>query len=272
MIVFPNGKINIGLNIVGKRTDGFHDLESVFYPVPIRDALEVVPADQFRFSAYGHPIPGKKDENLCLLASKSVQKLYPDLDEIEIILYKNIPMGAGLGGGSSDGACTLKLLNQYYELNLTDMQLLELASELGSDCPFFIYNKPSWVRGRGEMISTIDLDLSSFSILLVYPDIHIDTAWAFSQITPKFPSVPIVELVKRPLAEWKSSVTNDFELPVFNKFPPLASIKNKLYEAGALYASMTGSGSTIYGIFEKNVIPSISFDQNFRVDVINELK
>lgn len=271
MIVFPNGKINIGLNIIAKRTDGFHDLESVFYPVPIRDVLELVPADQFRFTTYGLPVPGKKEENLCVRAHKSIQKLFPDLDEIEINLFKNIPLGAGLGGGSSDGAYTLKLLNQYYGLNLSNEQLQKLASGLGSDCAFFIENKPAWIRGKGEMIETIDFDLSPFSIMLVHPGIHIDSGRAFSQIVPKAPEKRILDLVKQPIREWKSSVINDFELPVFKEFPILASIKNRMYEEGALYASMTGSGSTIYAIFEKNAIPSISFDQNIRIDIIKEL-
>ncbi|HEX4849166.1 MAG TPA: 4-(cytidine 5'-diphospho)-2-C-methyl-D-erythritol kinase, partial [Puia sp.] len=147
MIVFPNGKINIGLNIIAKRDDDYHDLESVFYPVPTRDVLEVTPANQFQFSTYGIPVPGLKEKNLCIRAFSSLQRLFPELDEVEIILYKNIPPGAGMGGGSSDGAFALKLLNLYYNLNLSDDQLRKLASELGSDCPFFIQNGPAWVQG-----------------------------------------------------------------------------------------------------------------------------
>ncbi|SRR5579871_4679867 len=268
MLSFPNGKINLGLHIVGKREDGYHNIETVFYPFPIHDVVEIIRSEKFTISISGSAVEGNAHDNLCVKAYLLLKDNFPQISPVNIYLHKSIPIGAGLGGGSADGAFTLMLLNRLFQLNLSTGQLIGYASQLGSDCPFFIVNKPSFASGRGEILKEIQLDLSGYSFLLVHPDIHIHTSWAFSQprISEKYSSIK--EIIAQPIFTWKEKLANDFEKVVFEKYPELKIIKEQLYSAGALYASMTGSGSAFYGIFEKNNIPSISFENNFGVFAI----
>jgi len=268
MILFPNCKINIGLNIIRKRPDGYHDLESVFYPIPLKDIIEIVPAESFQFNISSGSIPGDHLNNSCVKAYQYLKEAFPDLPGVNMYLYKNIPTGAGLGGGSADGAFMLRLLNDKFNLNLTTDQLIDYALRIGSDSPFFILNKPAFVSGRGEYIEHFPLDLSLHTFVLVHPGIHISTSWAFSKIKPGKPGQPLREILQQPIKTWQHLLTNDFETPVFTAYPFLSDIKKKLYESGALYASMTGSGSSFYGVFEKNAVPSFSYDPNFRVDIL----
>lgn len=275
MLIFPNCKINIGLNIVGRRDDGYHDLETIFYPIyKLPDAIEILPQaknsqsiteesanfsthsrftiDDSRLIDYqfsGLAIEGNTESNLCFKAYHLLKKDFPQLPPIHLCLHKTIPMGAGLGGGSADGAFTLRLLNQKFHLKLLTSQLLDYALQLGSDCPFFILNKPCFAWGRGEMLETISLNLSGYSIILIHPGIHVSTAQAFAGITPTQPVNSVQEAILQPIETWQENVTNDFEKKVFEQHPFLHQIKNRLYETGALYASMSGSGSTIYGIY-----------------------
>jgi 4-diphosphocytidyl-2-C-methyl-D-erythritol kinase len=265
MICFPNGKINLGLHVSGKRQDGYHDIETIFYPIAINDAVEVVPATQSGISLSGLPLDGKTNDNLCMKAYAMLKTDFPDLPPVNIFLHKVIPAGAGLGGGSADGAFTILALDKLFELNLSKAQRLHYALHLGSDCPFFVINKPCYASGRGEILEPIDLDLSRYSFIIVYPYIHISTSWAFSEVKPDQKSRALKEIIAKPVSYWKEDLKNDFEEPVFFKHPNLKLIKEKLYMYGALYASMTGSGSCVFGIFEKNHLPLMSFEYNFSV-------
>ena len=260
MIVFPHAKINLGLSIISRRPDGFHNLETVFYPIPIRDALEIVPSDKNLFFQTGLKIPGNQDDNLVLKACRLLEKHYPHIKQLEIHLHKAIPQGSGLGGGSSDAAETLYLINRCLDLKISSNKLSAYATELGSDCPFFMQSDPCFATGRGEILEPLSLDISNYSMLLVHPDIRINTAWAFSRVSPSIPKYNLKESILKPVHEWTHTISNDFELPVFEVHPKLKIIKNRLYDAGAIYASMTGSGSTIYGIFKKSAIPEIAFE------------
>src|SRR5215831_14803492 len=255
MITFPNCKINIGLNIIQKRDDGYHDLESVFYPLNICDALEIINTKEtstVQFSSTGLDINGTGQNNLCVKAYKLLKKDFPELPAIKMYLNKTVPVGAGLGGGSSDAAFTLMLLDKKFRLNLSQEQLRNYALQLGSDCPFFVINKPCFVQGKGEVLEEIDLALSDYSFLLVNPGIHIGTKWAFSKIQPRIPDHSVREIVQRPIETWKEELINDFEAPMMQYYPQLKSIKQNLYESGALYAGMSGSGSTFFGIFSSS--------------------
>jgi 4-diphosphocytidyl-2-C-methyl-D-erythritol kinase len=260
MLFFPNAKINLGLNVLRRREDGYHDLETAFYPVPLKDVLEIVRtgAEVTGFTAYGNPIPGDPAANLCLKAWELLRNEFPTLPPIHIHLYKNIPIGAGLGGGSSDGAWTLIALNRQFRLGLTRQQLLEYAARLGSDCPFFLLNEPCLGTGRGHQLQPISVDLTGFSIALVDPGIHISTATAFSLCTPGEHKTPISTILSRPVPEWRKDLINDFEEPVFHLHPELREIKKILYDTGAVYASLTGSGSSFFGIFAKHRGPNAS--------------
>jgi len=250
MLKFPNAKINIGLNITAKRADGYHDIESCFYPIPLQDALEVIPSSALKFSSTGIPIPGIQNDNLVLKAYELLNADY-ELTPLEIILHKNIPMGAGMGGGSADGAVMLTLLNEYFKLNISNIELQKYALQLGSDCPFFIENQPKLVSGRGEVFGSTSLDLSGYYLALIYPNIHISTAEAYSGIKPTQSKISVKEAVENyQIADWKELLKNDFEEGLFVKYPQLQEIKTRLYNSGAIYASMTGSGSTIFGLFE----------------------
>lgn len=256
MIIFPNCKLNLGLNVIRKREDGYHDLETFFYPVDIYDVLEVITATgkdskAVEFAITGLDVNGDEQDNLCIKAYKLLKKDFPDLPSIKMHLHKAIPMGAGLGGGSADAAFTLLLLNKKFQLNLSPQQLMNYAFQLGSDCPFFIINKPSFAQGRGEVLEQINCDLSSYQFLIVNPGIHIGTKWAFSKIQPVMPQQSIKQIIQQPVETWKEILTSDFEKPVTQYYPQLKSLKEKLYEFGALYAAMTGSGSTFFGIYPK---------------------
>lgn len=250
MIAFPNAKINLGLNIIGKRDDGYHDIESCFYPIPWHDALEVMEANSFTFHAYGIPIPGDVSTNLCIKAYEVLQEDY-DFPPVEIHLVKNIPMGAGLGGGSADGAFTLKLINDLFELKITNDQLEAYALQLGSDCPFFIQNKPALAKGRGEELEEIPVALSGYYLAIQNPGIHISTKEAYEGIILRHHKTGIAEILNNPIQDWKKDLKNDFESSLFPKHPTIVELKEYLYEQGASYASMTGSGSTVYGLFKE---------------------
>lgn len=255
MITFPNCKINLGLNIISKRADGFHNLETVFYPVALKDVLEIVKQQHetngVEFTSTGLAVDGDVNNNLCLKAYHILKKDFPPLPAIRMHLHKAIPMGAGLGGGSADGAFTLKLLNEKFGLNLSTEQLIDYSVQLGSDCPFFILNQPCFAEGRGEKLQPINLNLSAYQFLIINPGIHINTGWAFSQIQPKQPAKSIKDIIDQSILTWKDELINDFEEPVFNIHPEIKGIKENLYSQGAVYASMTGSGSTVFGIFTK---------------------
>ena len=271
MLVFPNCKINLGLHILGKREDGFHNLETVFYPVPFRDALESIPSTntEIEFTATGLAVNGKAADNLCVKAYHLLKKDFPELPAVKIHLHKAIPLGAGLGGGSADAAFMLKLLNEKFHLNLSTDQLINYALQLGSDCPFFIINKPCFATGRGEVLEEITLDLSVYKIVLINPGIHINTGWAFSNITLALPVKSIKEIIQQPIHTWKNELKNDFETAVFTAHPAIKEIKESLYAQGAIYAAMSGSGSTVFGIFDSNTSPLSLKDSNYFIKIIN---
>lgn len=249
MIVFPNAKINIGLDIVERRPDGFHNIQSCFYPVPWKDALEVIQTDHFSFVSTGIHIPGKG--NICINAYHLLKEDF-DLPPVSIHLHKSIPIGAGLGGGSADGAFMLKLLNEKFTLGLNNEQLQNYAAQLGSDCPFFIENKPAFVEGTGNIFSGINIRLSDYWIVVIYPEIHVNTSQAYKGIIPCQPEVSIKTLLENNnKARWKDLIKNDFEQ---NADPEIISIKQDLYDRGAIYASMTGSGSAVFGLFENEPV------------------
>ena len=272
MLLFPNCKMNLGLHILNKREDGFHNLETVFYPVDLKDALEIIPSHHantaIEFTSTGLVVDGNSDDNICIKAYHLLKKDFPELPAVKMHLHKAIPMGAGLGGGSADGAFTLQLLNTKFNLNLSTAQLLHYALQLGSDCPFFIINKPCYATGRGEILEEIDLDLGKYKMVLINPGIHVNTGWAFSQLTPTLPQKSIAAIIAQPITTWRQELQNDFEKPVFEKYPAIQKIKDTLYEQGAVYAAMSGSGSTVYGIFEKEIAAPHFAGANYFVKVI----
>ncbi|GEO07922.1 4-(cytidine 5'-diphospho)-2-C-methyl-D-erythritol kinase [Segetibacter aerophilus] len=263
MVLFPNCKINLGLQVIGKRADGYHSLETVFYPVAIKDALEIIPSQDFSFQTTGLPVNGAIDDNLCVKAYHLLKKDFPDLPAVTIHLHKAIPMGAGLGGGSADGAFMLNMLNKHFQLQLSEEKLISYALQLGSDCPFFIINKPCFATGRGENLTRVELDLASYKIVLVNPGIHVSTKEAFARLTPARPLKSVSEIIKQPIPTWKNELVNDFEKTVFDLYPAIKNLKEQLYEKGALYASMTGSGSTVFGIFEQTSNLEFSFPEGY---------
>lgn len=258
MITFPNIKINLGLRITEKRSDGYHNIESCFYPVKWQDSLEVIESDMLKMDMSGIAIPGDVTTNLCMKAYNLLKEKY-NLPPIHIHLHKNIPTGTGLGAGSGDGAFMLKLLNDFFELHLKEPELERLALQLGSDCPFFIKNKPLFARGRGEIIKTTHEFLKGKYIQIICPGIHISTAEAFSSIQPKIPERKIEEIISSSTESWKENLINDFEYGAIKKYPLIGEIKKQLYNNGAIYASMSGSGSSIVGIFEQQISP-LNFD------------
>ena len=249
MILYPNSKINIGLNILSRRDDGYHDISSVYYPVCYYfDILEIIRSNKFKFSSSGINIPGK--ENIVEKAFRLLQDNF-NIPAVNIHLHKNIPIGAGLGGGSSDAAFTLKALNSLYGLELSQLELEKYALILGADVPFFIENTPKYVQGIGESMSCLNLDLSEYTIRFINPGIHISTAKAYAKIFPAHPKKSLKELIKHPVKKWRENIINDFEASVFQDFPELDVLKQDLYSQGAVYASLTGSGSVLFGIFKK---------------------
>lgn len=252
MITFPNAKINLGLNITEKRPDGYHNLETVFYPVPLEDALEIQTASpreqKYSLQQNGLEIAGEAKDNLVVKAYLLLDREF-DLPPIDIYLYKHIPSGAGLGGGSADAAFMLKLLNEYFSLGLSEDVLEKYAATLGADCAFFIKNAPTFAEGIGNIFSPVALSLKGYTLIIIKPDIFVSTREAFSLIRPHHPEHSIKEIIACPPEEWKELLLNDFEESVFPQHPTIRAIKEELYRQGAVYASMSGSGSSVFGLF-----------------------
>ena len=247
MIVYPNAKINIGLNVLEKQADGYHKISSVFYPVnELFDILEIFPSKDFCFSSSGIEIPG--NSNLCVKAFELLRSDF-EIGNVTMHLHKQIPIGAGLGGGSADGAFALKALNEIFDLELSIIELEEYALQLGADCPFFIENSPKYITGIGEKMMIFNFDLSAYKLKFIFPELHISTHEAYECVIPNCPERNLHDLIKKPINNWRKTVKNDFEISAFIKYPELNKIKENLYADGAIYASMTGSGSVIYGIF-----------------------
>lgn len=264
MLVFPNCKINLGLSVVEKRDDGFHNIETVFYPIPLYDILEInISGDgKISFNSSGISIPGNEDQNLCIKAYHLLKEDF-DLAGVNIHLHKVIPMGAGLGGGSSDAAHALIVLNELFKLNLDQKQLVNYASKLGADCAFFIKNKPTFAFGKGDQFKDVNVNLSNYYILIVKPEIHVGTAEAYTGVSPGAHLFSIKKLIEKPMNEWSFILKNDFEKSIFENHPEIEKIKNTFYENGAIYASMSGSGSSVFGLFEKPIDLSFQFKNHF---------
>lgn len=258
MISFPNAKINIGLNVVSKRTDGYHNLETIFYPVKLADALELTESDNTAFSTSGIEIDGKPENNLVFKAYQLLQNDF-NVPHIKLHLHKIIPFGAGLGGGSSDAAFALIMLNEYFKLNLSSAKLKLYAARIGADCPFFIENKPTFATGIGDQFKPINLDLSEYKILIVKPNTSVSTPDAYQNVIPAKPKFNLKNIENLPIEDWKYYLRNDFEKGVFQKYPEIDKLKQALYKMGALYASMSGSGSAVFGIFRHLPIDSDRF-------------
>lgn len=251
MIVFPNAKINIGLNVVEKRDDGFHNIESIFYPIfHVFDVLEIQENEELIFTSSGLVIPGSIDSNLCLKAFQILKSDF-DIPLVNIHLHKSIPIGAGLGGGSADAAFTLLALNNLFKLKLSSKKLIKYAKQLGSDCAFFIENKPAYAYHKGDKFENVNLDLSLYDIKIDYPNIHIGTAEAYRGLIPKLSAQNIKLLIEEPILSWKCLIQNDFENSIFHNYPEIKKIKDRMYNDGAIFASMTGSGSAVFGLFKK---------------------
>jgi 4-diphosphocytidyl-2-C-methyl-D-erythritol kinase len=258
MINFPIAKINLGLNVVKKRPDGYHNLQTVFYPVPLKDALEVQVMNEAFPSEYdcdlkvtNITIEGDEQRNLVVRAYQLLKQDFPTLPRIHTHLWKGIPTQAGMGGGSSDCAYMLLLLNQQFHLGLTDEQLMQYAAKLGADCAFFILSRPCYAEGIGEKLQPIDLSLSGYYIAVVRPDIPVPTKEAFSRIHPHYPAQNCRETIMQPIETWRDALINDFEESVFALHPEIGDIKQRLYDMGATYAAMSGSGSALFGLFKK---------------------
>lgn len=259
MLLLPNCKINIGLNVVSRRPDGYHDLETLFYPVPLRDNLEIKAMDEadadgkdYRMTLGGYPVEGCTDDNLVVRVFRSLQQEF-HLPPLDIYLHKLIPMGAGLGGGSSDAAFMMKGLNELFDLGLSDDDMERRMASFGADCAFFIRDKAAYATGIGDRLTPHPLSLKGKYIVLVKPDIFVSTREAYAGIRPQKPAVQLLDALELPIAEWRDKVVNDFELSVFPHHPELPAVKQTLYDMGALYASMSGSGSTLYGLFDRPV-------------------
>jgi 4-diphosphocytidyl-2-C-methyl-D-erythritol kinase len=258
MVFFPNCKINLGLQILGKREDGYHELETVFYPINLKDGLEVISDESLSETAFtqsGNILAGKLEDNLCLKAFRLLKEDYPQIPHCRIHLHKAIPDRAGLGGGSSDAAFTLKLLNEKFNLKIGEPGLLRYALQLGSDCPFFIINKPCLAGGRGEKLHPLFLELSQYKLLLIHPGIGIETKKAFAGLNIKLSGRgSLADLISLPVENRRDHLVNDFEASIFPTYPEIANIKKTLYDHGAIYASMSGSGSSVYGLFDKESV------------------
>ena len=248
MITFPNAKINLGLSIGGKKENGYHEIETCLYPIELCDVLEIVQADQFSFHQTGLNVPGGQDSNLVVKAYELL-RFYHDISPVAIHLHKLIPMGAGLGGGSSDGAYALKMLSDLFNLRLESNQLRILAAQLGSDCPFFVANEPAIATGIGTILNKIDLDLSNFRIEIRHSDVHVSTKKAYELVGDETVIVSIHQILNSPISRWQEILKNDFEVPLGKLYPEILQIKKELLKDGAVYASMTGSGSSVFGIF-----------------------
>lgn len=268
MISFPNAKINLGLQITEKRADGFHNLETVFLPVGWSDALEIAHSDELCFTTSGITILGSPESNLVMKAYNLLRADF-GLPALKIHLHKQIPFGAGLGGGSADGAFMLRMLDHTFSLDISQQKLLEYAAVLGSDCPFFILNKPVFATGTGNIMKEINLNVKGLYLLMVKPPVEVSTAKAFQNVVPQKPAVSLSERINLPVQDWKNNIVNQFESSVFPQYPEISNIKSQLYELGAVYASMSGSGSCVFGLFNElpasigNLFPSpyLTFSQ-----------
>lgn len=261
MLSFPNIKINLGLSITEKRPDGYHNLQTVFYPVALEDALEIHTAApgtarKVTLHSYGMEIAGKPEDNLVVKAYSLLDKEF-HLPPVEVHLYKRVPSGAGLGGGSSDAAFMLKMLNEHFRLQVSDEGLESYAAGLGADCAFFIKNEPTYAEGIGNLFSPIELSLKGYQIIIVKPDVFVSTRQAFAHIRPHPPRYPLKEAILHPVSAWKDLLVNDFEASVWERYPVIRTVKEELYRQGACYASMSGSGASVFGLFAPGVsLPS----------------
>ncbi len=264
MICFPNAKINIGLNITEKRADGYHNLETIFYPTTLCDALEILEdknlTTPYEWSSTGIEVDAKPEDNLCIKALMALKTDF-DIPPIKIHLHKNIPFGAGIGGGSADAAFTLITLNEMFQLELSHEQLIKYASKIGADCAFFIINKPCFAEGIGNELSKIELSLKGYHLVLAKPQVHVSTAEAYSGVTPKCPKHKLIDTIEKEPSHWKETVCNDFEPHILEAHPEIKSVKEYLYQAGAEYASMTGSGAAVFGVFKNK--PTIDLPHCF---------
>ena len=250
MVWFPHAKINLGLHVLRKRADGFHDIETCFYPIAWTDILEIIPSEEFKFTSSGLPIPG--DDNLCSRAYHLLKGDF-DLPLVQIHLHKLIPIGAGLGGGSSDAAFTLKGLNELFQLQIPKDKLHAYAAQLGSDCAFFLYDTPMMAGGKGDDLKVVNgLDLSGYKLVVIYPELHVPTASAYQSLTPNEDRENLKSIILSKSQEWKDKLANDFEETIFVQHPVIRQVKDQLYKLGAVYASMSGSGSSVYGLFKEN--------------------
>ena len=257
MITFPNAKINLGLNITEKRPDGYHNLETIFYPINLQDALEVTRLEnsdkEYDLHVNGTTLDGAPEDNLVIKAYFMLKNDFPQMAVINVHMYKHIPVGAGLGGGSADAAFMIKLLNEKFSLGLSEEQMEAYAARLGADCAFFIRNKAVFASGIGNIFEPIELSLKGWHIVLVKPDIFVSTKEAYALVKPKAPALSLKDIIQQPVKTWRDTMANDFEASVFAKHPAIAAIKDKLYDMGAVYASMSGSGSSVFGLFKEPV-------------------
>jgi 4-diphosphocytidyl-2-C-methyl-D-erythritol kinase len=264
MISFPCAKINLGLNVISKRDDGFHNIETVFYPVSeLTDVLEIVESDNFSFSLTGICVDSATEDNLCVKAYRILEKDYR-LPPVSIFLHKTIPAGAGLGGGSADASFTLVVLNRIFDLNISPEQLKYYAALLGSDCVFFVDCVPAKASGRGDLLKPVEVDLSGLYLLIVKPDVHVSTRTAYANVTPRTPDLSVSEIIKLPIEEWKNGLHNDFEKSIFASYPAIGGIKKWMYEQGAVYSSMTGSGASVFGLFRDKPV-DVNFENMWYV-------
>jgi 4-diphosphocytidyl-2-C-methyl-D-erythritol kinase len=264
MILYPPAKINLGLHVLFKRPDGYHEIETCMVPIPWFDILEITFADEFSFVQSGNVIPSSISENLCYRAYEAIKSKYP-IPALRIHLRKQLPMGAGLGGGSADAAYVLKGINTICNLNLSDNELRDIASSLGSDCPFFIVNGPQLALGRGERLSNLDLNFSGYWIKVINPGIHVSTKEAYEGvILNNARKVAIADILQKDKVSWKSELVNDFENSVFKLYPLLEQIKTDLYAEGSIYAAMSGSGSTIFALFQTEP-KKVEYPENYTV-------
>lgn len=275
MITFPNAKINLGLNITERRPDGYHNLETVFYPIPLQDALEVtvrgarpeapapdvlptgcrtetVVTDDYTLRVAGTPVEGSAEQNLVVKAYRLLQREHA-LPPLNIYMYKHIPTGAGLGGGSADAAFMMKLLNDKFALGLSADELEAKVATLGADCAFFVRNTPVFATGIGNVFTPVTCSLAGWYLVLVKPDVFVSTKEAYACVHPRRPERSPADIVRQPVETWREALTNDFEESLFPAHPEIAAIKDKLYDLGAAYAAMSGSGSSVFGLFRRPV-------------------
>lgn len=262
MEISANCKINLGLDIVERRSDGYHNIETIFYPVPLSDTLQVTPSERDALQLEGVPVDGPAEENLVMRVVRRLRQHYP-IPPLHVVLRKHIPVGAGLGGGSSDAAHMLKLLNAQLQLGMSDQQMRDFISPLGADCAFFIPNKPLFAEGIGNEFSPVDLRLDGWHIVLVKPEVAVSTREAYAGVTPRRPDVSLRQRIALPVEQWRSQISNDFEAGIFALHPIIRDVRDALYRLGATYAAMSGSGSCVYALFRQQPVLGDTFDGHF---------